>query len=217
MKDQNRRVHRHTATLDDTFDFLNTDSLDGSGHRVEELAALTDATGWLAEHGLLHREEARRIEALPRRRAEDSLMHVRAARAAMREIVEALVAARPADPAALEVVNAVLRARTVPELVVGDGSPTVGHRHVGEPLDGALAGLAEPLIVLVTAGEVDRLRICANDGCRWVFHDTSPTGRRRWCSMASCGNRAKAARHRARKRGPVPAGETIPAEVRSAG
>jgi predicted RNA-binding Zn ribbon-like protein len=217
MKDHNPGAHRHAATLDDMFDFLNTDELDGSGHPVERLPALVDATQWLVGHGLMHPEAARLLEALPRSRAGDRLAQVRDARAAMREIVEALVAARPADPAALEVVNAVLRARTVPELVVGDGSPTVGHRHVGEPLDGALAGLAEPLIVLVTAGEVDRLRICANDGCRWVFHDTSPTGRRRWCSMASCGNRAKAARHRARKRGPVPTGETIPADVRSAG
>jgi predicted RNA-binding Zn ribbon-like protein len=31
-----------------------------------------------------------------------------------------------------------------------------------------------------------------------VFFDSSPTGRRRWCDMATCGNRAKAARHRAR-------------------
>ena len=40
--------------------------------------------------------------------------------------------------------------------------------------------------------------ICANDTCRWIFYDTSRTGRRRWCDMATCGNRAKAARHRAR-------------------
>jgi predicted RNA-binding Zn ribbon-like protein len=33
-----------------------------------------------------------------------------------------------------------------------------------------------------------------------VFYDTSRTGRRRWCDMATCGNRAKAARHRARSK-----------------
>jgi len=33
-----------------------------------------------------------------------------------------------------------------------------------------------------------------------VFYDISRTGRRRWCDMATCGNRAKAARHRARAR-----------------
>jgi predicted RNA-binding Zn ribbon-like protein len=36
--------------------------------------------------------------------------------------------------------------------------------------------------------------------CRWVFYDESRAGKRRWCDMASCGNRAKAARHRARQK-----------------
>jgi predicted RNA-binding Zn ribbon-like protein len=29
-----------------------------------------------------------------------------------------------------------------------------------------------------------------------VFYDNTKNGRRRWCDMATCGNRAKAARHR---------------------
>jgi predicted RNA-binding Zn ribbon-like protein len=32
------------------------------------------------------------------------------------------------------------------------------------------------------------------------FYDTSPKRSRRWCSMATCGNRAKAARHYARSK-----------------
>jgi predicted RNA-binding Zn ribbon-like protein len=31
-----------------------------------------------------------------------------------------------------------------------------------------------------------------------VFFDGTKNGRRRWCDMGTCGNRAKAARHRAR-------------------
>src|SRR5579875_1617295 len=42
------------------------------------------------------------------------------------------------------------------------------------------------------------VHLCASDACGWVFLD--PTGRRRWCSMAVCGNRAKARRHAARQR-----------------
>ena len=74
----------------------------------------------------------------------------------------------------------------------------VDHRHVGDPIDDALARLSEALVTELTAGDPERIRICDNDTCRWVFYDTSRTGRRRWCDMATCGNRAKAARHRAK-------------------
>ena len=40
-----------------------------------------------------------------------------------------------------------------------------------------------------------RIRQCANDACLWLFVDASKNGTRRWCDMASCGNRAKARRH----------------------
>jgi predicted RNA-binding Zn ribbon-like protein len=75
---------------------------------------------------------------------------------------------------------------------------SVGHSHVGDPIDDALARLAEPLVDEIRAGNADRVRICDNETCRWIFYDESRAGRRRWCDMASCGNRAKAARHRAR-------------------
>ncbi len=46
----------------------------------------------------------------------------------------------------------------------------------------------------------DRIRICAHDACVPHFFDTSRNGTRRWYSMATCGNRAKASRHYARTR-----------------
>ncbi|WP_393083086.1 CGNR zinc finger domain-containing protein [Streptomyces sp. LN704] len=44
----------------------------------------------------------------------------------------------------------------------------------------------------------DRIRHCAHETCVLHFLDTSRNGTRRWCSMAGCGNRAKASRHYAR-------------------
>jgi predicted RNA-binding Zn ribbon-like protein len=46
----------------------------------------------------------------------------------------------------------------------------------------------------------DRIRGCAHDSCVLHFFDTSRNGTRRWCSMAACGNRAKASRHYARSK-----------------
>jgi predicted RNA-binding Zn ribbon-like protein len=40
----------------------------------------------------------------------------------------------------------------------------------------------------------ERLHACPR--CGWLFVDTSRGGRRRWCSMQTCGNREKASRHR---------------------
>ncbi|WP_422000109.1 CGNR zinc finger domain-containing protein [Reyranella sp.] len=48
---------------------------------------------------------------------------------------------------------------------------------------------------LLTGNRLDRVRRCANPECGWLFLDDSRAGKRRWCSMSACGNRAKARRH----------------------
>ena len=69
---------------------------------------------------------------------------------------------------------------------------------VGDRLDQARAAIASSFAHFVADDAPERLRICANDGCRDVFVDRSPSGKRRWCDMRTCGNQAKVARHRAR-------------------
>jgi predicted RNA-binding Zn ribbon-like protein len=58
---------------------------------------------------------------------------------------------------------------------------------------------AQNLLELLRAGP-DRIRRCAGHGCVLHFYDASRGGRRQWCSMAACGNRAKARRHYERAR-----------------
>jgi predicted RNA-binding Zn ribbon-like protein len=53
---------------------------------------------------------------------------------------------------------------------------------------------------LLTGDRLGRVKRCANPECGWLFLDDSRAGKRRWCSMASCGNRAKARRHYHRSR-----------------
>jgi len=45
-----------------------------------------------------------------------------------------------------------------------------------------------------------RLKLCDSQTCRWVFYDQSRNHSSRWCTMASCGNRQKARRFRARSK-----------------
>ena len=88
---------------------------------------------------------------------------------------------------------------------------------VGLACGGTIDVLVEPLVREAAGENPDRLRVCANPSCRWVFYDSSRTGRRRWCDMSTCGNRAKAARHRARKRVPAVDGGAAGTPGRPAG
>jgi len=54
---------------------------------------------------------------------------------------------------------------------------------------------------LLMSPELRRVRICAGSGCGWFFLDRSKAGRRRWCTMASCGNRVKVRSYRERVAG----------------
>jgi predicted RNA-binding Zn ribbon-like protein len=68
-----------------------------------------------------------------------------------------------------------------------------------EPVDRVRLALA--LAVLDTTRlDPQRVRRCSRRGCVLLFHDTSKNGTRRWCDMAVCGNRAKAAAHYQRRR-----------------
>ncbi|HEY4003778.1 MAG TPA: CGNR zinc finger domain-containing protein [Pseudonocardia sp.] len=60
--------------------------------------------------------------------------------------------------------------------------------------------LAAVNYVALLREDASRIRHCAHPDCVLYFYDTSPKRSRRWCSMAACGNRAKAARHYARAR-----------------
>ncbi|MBC7302053.1 MAG: CGNR zinc finger domain-containing protein [Nocardia sp.] len=58
--------------------------------------------------------------------------------------------------------------------------------------------LAADNLLHLIARAPDRIRQCAHPDCVLFFYDTSKNGTRRWHSMATCGNRAKAARHYAK-------------------
>jgi predicted RNA-binding Zn ribbon-like protein len=86
------------------------------------------------------------------------------------------------------------------------GSPQLAGRFAWgwarEPVDLAapLWPVARTAADLLTSADLSALRLCASDACAWLFLDTSRNGSRRWCSMRTCGNRAKARRHHARVR-----------------
>lgn len=194
----------HLASVQTGLDFVNTLDLWPTTH--DHLESPRTALEWLCTHGLMHGESRenllRQYEGSPGAGWE-MLARLHRVREAMRGVLEARGGARPPDVADLAEINRALRTHYIYELVPATDGLSLDHRHQGDPVDGAIARLVEAIARELIQGEAARLRVCENDQCRWVFKDTSRTGKRKWCSMRSCGNRAKVARHRARQKATV--------------
>lgn len=76
-------------------------------------------------------------------------------------------------------------------------------RIVYRPRDTSPASLLWPManavVHLVTSDKFEFVRQCEAHDCVLLFHDLSKSHRRRWCDMATCGNRMKVAAFRSRR------------------
>ncbi|MCT9080412.1 CGNR zinc finger domain-containing protein [Streptomyces fulvoviolaceus] len=110
----------------------------------------------------------------------------------LREAVHELIAAarageKPSAHSRTAVNEAAARPAPVPHLNP-DGAL---HWHADDPVRATLSLVARDALDLVTSPAITRVRNCAGSTCAALFLDTSRPGTRRWCSMGTCGNRAK--------------------------
>jgi predicted RNA-binding Zn ribbon-like protein len=107
---------------------------------------------------------------------------------------------------ALECLNGALK-EALPNLCLGlQGNALVWHwQGEGRALTSPLWPIARAAADLLTGESAAPVRECGGAACTWLFLDHSRGRSRRWCSMASCGNRAKARRHYHRGRQEPPA------------
>lgn len=192
MTELHDRPPEPSSEADLFIDFANTVEITaGVEHdHLSDSAALHD---WLRTRDLAARSAQSAVA-----RELDAFRHVRDL---VREITARRAEGRAPTATQLRRLNDVLREGAhhhVLRLDAEGGSFTVGQ--AGEELAQARAAIAGSLAHYLADHDAERLRVCADDGCRWLFVDRSPTGRRRWCDMRTCGNRAKVARHRARQR-----------------
>ncbi len=161
---------------------LNTTWSGGDGV-VDLLADRDGVERWLGSVGLTGRTTDETRDAL------------RAARTAI-----AAVVADRADEKALGELNALLSRGTITRSLSADG----GVARTVAVDDAWRAGwLAADDLLDILSTRPDRIRQCAHPRCVLWFLDTSRNASRRWCSMAGCGNRAKAQQAYHRRRSPT--------------
>lgn len=160
-------------------------------------AALLD---WLAGTPELTDAHTLAQQAGARGELDAALAAVQALRAAWRSALPRLADAG-ARAALQETLNLWLAAgRGHWQLVAQDGALRLLHVTDYTGPDSVAAAIAAVLAGLLAEVPATEVRKCENPACVLWFRDTSKRGNRRWCSMAACGNRAKAAAHRRRLR-----------------
>jgi predicted RNA-binding Zn ribbon-like protein len=160
----------------------------------ETLRTPADLGAWLAAAGLLEAAGPPPVAVLE---------EARELRAAIDAVVTAIVDGATVPARALTRIDDwLVHAGSRPRVTLGsDGLPVLGERPPADSPRRALGTIAlDAAVMLGTPAERARLRICASETCGTRFFDRSPASGRRWCSMRTCGNEAKARRHRERER-----------------
>jgi predicted RNA-binding Zn ribbon-like protein len=169
--------------------------------RFDALRDFETLVRWLEQASVLDAERAGGI----RRRAQQqpagaaaALVDSRRVRGALRSLAERGPMSERIRTEGLAEINRVLgrSAGTRRVELRPDGTFIRSFVPVGDAFAGLVIPIVESAADALILGELNRVRRCADPRCQRVFFDNTKNGRRRWCDMATCGNRAKAARHR---------------------
>ena len=172
-------------------EFANTRYWRGQPTPTETLNSTEDLSAWAAGN------VSKDVRPLARREFERAID----VREAIYRVFDATARDKPPAAADLQSLNELLAtspARTTLKRERNGFAWAVDGR--GSTALGQLAPVLWSAGDLLTGAKLDKVKRCANPECGWLFLDDSRAGKRRWCSMQSCGNRAKARRHYHRSR-----------------
>ncbi|HEV2888280.1 MAG TPA: ABATE domain-containing protein [Jatrophihabitans sp.] len=109
-----------------------------------------------------------------------------------RAVVQAIEGGEP-DPAAVKMLNEAARRRPLTLRLVE------GRLRRSGSVEQLLSSVIRDGLELLGGEQLQQVRQCTGQDCTRLFLDTSRAGKRRWCGMAECGNRAKVAAFRRRQ------------------
>jgi predicted RNA-binding Zn ribbon-like protein len=186
-------------------DFTNTVDWHASQHPQDRLNDFSDLVAWGEAAGVLSPERSRQLRQLEEQDPDKSKAVFGRAirlREAIYRIFSSQAKGESLNPDDLGLLNEVLGiAMSHLQLRTSPQGFTWEWANVKDGSDLVAWAVARSTGELMTSDRLSRVSECADDrGCGYLFIDTSRNRSRRWCSMNTCGNRAKASRNYQRKR-----------------
>jgi predicted RNA-binding Zn ribbon-like protein len=173
-------------------DFCNTRAGWGTERPKEYLRSPVVLAIWCREAGLISGPEADQLIRAAQREPEPARATLNRA-LAFRDALYP-VSLGVGEPAHWELVATEASAARARTRLVPAGSGPASWQPAWSGPDTPVLAIAHAAADLLTGPRARSVSACSGIGCGWLFSD--PRGRRRWCEMAVCGNRAKARRHR---------------------
>jgi predicted RNA-binding Zn ribbon-like protein len=189
-------------------DFVNTVGSRLTDRHSEYLRSYEDLLDWARQAGLLAPEETEdlsRQAALDPEGTQETLSRALALREAIHRVISRAMAGESQDESDMSALNRELSiALSHRRVMPADGTYGWSWDRSGDgggaQLDSPLWPVAQSAAELLTSPKLGRVKLCAGEGCGWVFLDESRNNSRRWCDSRDCGNRERVRRHLARKR-----------------
>jgi len=121
-------------------------------------------------------------------------------RTLLRRMAEDFSQRRPLRETDLERLNdALARSPEVKKVARSGHSYVLQHEKKSAGIPSLLAEIASSFAEVLARGEPERIKVCQNPDCLWIFYDTSKNRSRKWCENATgCGNLMKVRLFRAK-------------------
>ena len=174
-------------------DFAN--SVERVGHEGDGLTSLEDLMTFLKSLSLLHEDEASSYHMYLFQnpdRCQKVMSDLRDIRTRFAAALDQLASGWPMDPMFVSDLNDKLAAfqTRLQLLPTSDGYEMTEQLVEGGP-EQLLYPILKDVADFLASDQTGKIRKCASETCDLFFINTSRNGRRRWCSMSTCGNRAK--------------------------